>query len=247
MEKPRKLYTNKKWDNFSAKVKQRDGYKCLRCKRGESEVVLQVHHEIYVKDKPPWAYSLSDCRTLCKGCHARGHKLIAPDRGWTLILIEDLGGPDGICERENCGHEIRYAHVTYHPDWGYKVVGSTCVQHLTKKDRLLSGHVISLYKNISKFVHESEWVNGFTKKGKQYISAKYKYHTIRIYGEENNYSFQLVLKEKGIRWHEFRDILPARNRSLEEVKELSYIVLKGTISKDEEEKSLLRDMYRKIK
>ena len=247
MIKARKLYTNKKWYDFSARVKQRDGYKCLRCERTESDVVLQVHHEIYIKDRPPWEYSLSDCRTLCKGCHAKEHKLIEPDRGWSLILIEDLGGRDGICERRNCGNEIRYAHVTYHPAWGYKVVGSTCVAHLTQKDRLLSGHVIKVYKNISKFVHESDWESDFTKKGKEFISSKYKHHSIRIYGDENNYSFQIVLKEKGIRWHEFRDVIPAKNKGLEEVKELSYVVLKGTISNDEEEKSLLRDIYRKIK
>ena len=246
MIKARKLYTNKKWDDFSARVKQRDCYKCLQCERDDEEVVLQVHHEIYIEGKPPWEYSLSDCRTLCKGCHAREHKLIEPARGWALIAIEDLGGPDGICERENCGHEIRYAHVTYHPGWGYKVVGSTCVQHLRQKDKLLSSDVIKLYKNISKFVHESDWENGLTKKGKKYISSKYKYHTIRIYGEEKDHSFQLVLKEKGVRWHEFRDVLAVKNKGLEEVKELSYIVLKGTISKNEEEKNLLRDIYKKI-
>lgn len=247
MIKARKLYTNKKWDDFSTRVKQRDGHKCLQCHRSAEEVVLQVHHEIYVEGKPPWEYSLSDCRTLCKGCHAREHKLVEPARGWTLIAIEDLGGPDGICERHNCGHEIRYAHITYHPGWGYKVVGSTCVQHLRQKDKILSGDVIKLYKNISKFVHESDWENGCTKKGNKYISSKYKHHTIRIYGDEKNYSFQLVLKEKGVRWHEFREVIPAKDKGLEQVKELSYVVLKGTISNDEEEKSLLRDVYRKIK
>ena len=246
MIKARKLYTNKKWDTFSARVKQRDGYKCLQCQRGADEVVLQVHHEVYIEGKPPWEYPLSDCRTLCKGCHAREHKLIEPARGWILIAIEDLGGLDGVCERKNCGHEIRYAHVSYHPGWGYKVVGSTCVQHLRQKDKLLSSDVIKLYKNISKFIHESDWVNGFTKKGKKYISSKYKHHTIRIYGEENAHSFQLVLKEKGVRWHEFRDVMPVKNKGLDEVKEQAYVVLKGTISSDEEEKKLLREIYRKI-
>lgn len=83
MKKPRKLYINEKWYEFSGKVKQRDEYKCLQCGRREPEVILQVHHEIYVKGKAPWEYPLSDCRTLCKGCHAREHKLIEPDKGWT--------------------------------------------------------------------------------------------------------------------------------------------------------------------
>jgi len=247
MQKRRKLYTNEKWNDFSAKIKHRDDFKCLRCERGELEVILQVHHEIYIKGKPPWEYSLSDCRTLCKGCHAKEHNLVEPSWGWSLISIEDLGSPYGVCELKNCGKEIRYEHLTYHPNWGYKVVGSTCIEHLTQKDRLLSSNVIKSYKNISKFVHGSEWSDGFTKKGKKYISSKYKHHSIRIYGENNNYSFQIVLKEKGVRWHDFRKIILANKKSLEEVKELAYIVLKGTISNNEEEKSLLREVYRKIK
>ena len=247
MKKPRKLYANEKWYNFSAKVKQRDDFKCLQCQRFEPQVTLQVHHEIYIQGKAPWEYSLSDCRTLCKGCHAKEHKLIEPDWGWSLISIDDLGELDGICELKNCGKEIRYEHLTYHPNWGYKVVGSTCIKYLTKKDRLLSNSFIKVYKNISKFVHNSEWENSFTKNGNKYISSKYKYHSIRIYGKEHNYSFQVVLKEKGIHWYDFRKIIPAKGKSLEEVKELSYIVLKGTISNIEEEKSLLREIYRKIK
>lgn len=242
----RKLYVNDKWHVFSSRVKQRDGYKCLQCGRSEPEVVLQVHHEKYIKDKPPWAYPLSDCRTLCKGCHAKEHKLVEPDRGWSLILINDLGGLDGVCERKNCGNEIRYEHHSYHPGWGYKVVGSTCVEHLTQEDKLVSSQVIKLYKNISKFVHESDWKIRFTKKGTRFISGKYKHHSIRIYGDDSDYTFQIVLKEKGVNWHDYRDFIPATNKRLEEVKELAYIVLKGTTTNDKNEKSLLRDIYRKI-
>ena len=243
----RKLYVNEKWYDFSERVKQRDGYKCLQCERSTPEVVLQIHHETYIKGKPPWEYSLSDCRTLCKGCHAKEHKIIEPSRGWTLISIDDLGGLDGICERKNCETEIRYEHLTYHPNWGYKIVGSTCIEHLTQEDRLLSSKVIQVYKNISKFVHKSEWESGLTKKGNKYISCKHNHHTIRIYGAAHNYSFQIVLKEKGEHWHNFGDFIPAKKKSLEEVKELAYIVLKGKISNSEKEKTLLRNLYREIK
>lgn len=247
MSRQRKIYVNEKWREFSARVKRRDEYKCLQCRRSEHEVVLQVHHEIYIKGKPPWEYLLSDCRTLCKGCHAKIHKLIEPDRGWTLISIEDLGGLDGVCERKGCGNEIRYAHQTYHPDWGYKIVGSTCIEHLTQEDRLISSNLIKAFKNISKFIHGSDWDSGLTKNGNKYISCKYKHHIIRIYGDNNNYSFQIVLKEKGVRWHEYRDIIHVKNKRLEDVKELAYVALKGMISDDEEEKKLLRNIYRKLK
>lgn len=244
MDGPRPIFVNDKWHDFSARVKRRDGHRCLRCSRGADEVVLQVHHERYIEGKAPWEYALSDCRTLCKGCHAREHQLIEPDSGWTLLAITDLGSPDGVCERHNCGNTIRYAHETYHPAWGYKIVGSTCIQHLTKKDQLRSSRIVQLYKNISEFVYNSEWQEGKTKKGKCYIHCLYKHHSIRIYGDENRYAYQLVLKEKGVKWHTYGDVVPLANRGLEQVKELAYVVLKGKISRDDEEKERLREVYR---
>lgn len=243
----KKLYTNDQWQDFAAKVKHRDCHQCLQCKRSESEVTLQVHHELYIQDKPPWEYALSDCRTLCKGCHAKEHQLQEPSHGWSLVSIQDLGGLDGVCEREHCGHEIRYAHVAYHPSCGYKTVGSTCIEILTQEDRLLSNRFVTLYKKISQFVHGSDWQVGVTKKGKKYISSTYKHHSVRIYGGENRYSLQTVLKLKGVRWHEYGELISVHDKNLEEAKELAYIVLKGQSSKDREEKSLLRQVYKKIK
>lgn len=247
MNTPRKVYVNEKWLEFSNKVKARDEYSCLQCGRDEPEVMLQVHHELYIEGKPPWAYSLSDCRTLCRGCHARAHNLVEPARGWTLIAVEDLGGLDGVCERQGCGNEIRYAHITYHPAWGYKTVGSTCIEHLTQEDRLISSNLIRAYKNISDYVHNTPWAGGCTKNGKRYISGKYRHHSIRVYGDGNGYAFQLVIKEKGVRWHDYRDIVRTNNKGLDEVKELAYIALRGTVSDDREEKELLRDIYRKLR
>lgn len=246
MNKPKTLYVNRDWLAFSDKIKRRDNYACLRCGRGVDEVTLQVHHTIYVAGKAPWEYALSDCRTLCKGCHAREHGLIEPDKGWTLLSIEDLGGPDGVCERKGCGAEIRYAHLTYHAKWGYLVVGSTCIEHLTQKDRLLSSNVIHLYENISKFVHSSEWARGITQKGGRYISSTYKHHQIRIYGEEFQHTFQLALKEKGVRWYRFGKLIKAKGKSTLAVKELAYTALRGTITESEKDKELLRNLYKQV-
>jgi len=245
MKKPKNLWTNEKWHEFSHKVNKRDDYKCLQCGRNETEVILQVHHERYIPNKAPWEYALSDCITLCKGCHARQHGLIELDRGWSLISIDDLGDLDGICERNGCGSKIRYEHLTYHPNWGYKIVGSTCIEYLTQKDRLLSNNILKEYKSISKYVHESKWKFGNTKKGYTYLSSKYKHHSIRIYGESNNYSFQII--EKVIRKRHFHKIIKTNNKSIDEVKEQAFIVLKGIISNNEEEKALLRNLYKKIK
>jgi predicted RNA-binding protein YlqC (UPF0109 family) len=247
MSHPKRIYINEEWCAFSDKVKRRDGYKCLQCGRGATEVTLQVHHEIYVAGKEPWEYALSDCRTLCKGCHAKEHGLIEPDRGWTLLSIDDLGGPEGTCERKGCGADIRYEHLTYHPRWGYMVVGSTCIEHLTQEDRLLSSNVINLYKNISKFIRTSEWNRGKTKNGKSYIHSTYKHHNIRIYGEEYVHSFQLVLKEIGVRRHDFGKIISVKGKNTLTIKELAYTALRGTLSDSEEEKEILRNLYRELK
>lgn len=91
---------------------KRDGHRCLNCERPSNKVILQVHHEIYIPNKAPWDYSLSDCRTLCKRCHAKEHGIIEPDKGWSLISIDDLGDIAGLCERQNCGKNIRYEHLT---------------------------------------------------------------------------------------------------------------------------------------
>ena len=247
MSHPRTIYVNEDWLRFSGKVKQRDHYKCLQCGRGAQEVTLQVHHEIYIVGIAPWNYALSDCRTLCKGCHAKEHGIIEPDRGWTLLSIDDLGGLDGVCERKGRGAEIRYEHLTYHPKWGYMVVGSTCIEHLTHEDRLFSSDILHMYKNISHFVHSSDWVHGVTKKRKRFVSSTYKHHEIRIYGEEFAHSFQLALKEKGIRWHKFGDVYAVKGKRTLEVKELAYVALRGTLSDDEEKRGLFRKLYRDLK
>lgn len=233
MRKYKKLWENKKWSEFSEKVKRRDNYSCLQCGRNKDDIVLQVHHEVYIRNKLPWEYSLSDCRSLCKG--------------WSLLSVNDLGDLIGICERKDCGNSIRYENHTYHPDWGYKIVGSTCIQHLTQEDKLLSNNLINSYKLISKFIHTSIWEKGLTKNKKKYIYTSHKHHVIRIYGRDDFYSFQILLKVKGKKWHDLQKLISTRKKGLEEVKELAYIVLKGTISSSEKEKLLLREMYQNIK
>ena len=248
MKSPKKLWTNEEWYSFCVSIKQRDGNRCTHCHRASSEVTLQVHHEIYVPNKAPWEYSLSDCITLCKGCHAREHGLIEPQRGWTLISIDDLGDLIGTCERKGCNSSIRYEHLTYHPNWGYKTVGSTCIEHLTQADIALSSDVLKIYKKISDFVHKSEWSHGYTRKGKKYLEAVYnRSHKIRIYGKNNYYAFQVILKEVGERSYSYNDVINMKGKPLEQVQELAFIVLKGKTTDSNKEKELLRELYRNIK
>jgi hypothetical protein len=144
MQDFKKSYRNANWYSFSEKIRARDNYQCLKCQKTKAEVTLQVHHKLYVCGLQPWEYALSDCLTLCKGCHAEEHSLIEPRRGWTLIGIDDLGGLYGVCERNGCGKEIRYEHYIYHPDWGYKTVGSSCIEYLTEEDKILSAEIITI-------------------------------------------------------------------------------------------------------
>lgn len=248
MNQFRKSYYNKKWHEFSKAIIFRDNNKCLKCEREAPEVVLQTHHTVYKHGLEPWEYPYSDCITLCKGCHAREHNLVEPQSGWILISIDDLGGLDGICERKGCGTEIRYEHLTYHPNWGYKIVGSTCVEHLTMEDQFLSRETLKLFRNISTFVTTSEWETKFTKKNRtSYLVTTHSHHQIRIYGKENYYSFQIALKIKGERWFDYKDFIQTKNKNLNQVKELGYIVLKGVVSKDEVERQLLRNIYARMR
>lgn len=251
-KKIKKFYKNYRWIEFSEKVKKRDNYKCQHCMRSQEEVILQVHHEVYKKGKLIWEYVLSDCITLCKGCHAREHGLIEPTYGWTLISINDLGGLDGICERKNCNTPIRYEHIAYHPQWRYKTVGSTCIEFLTEKDKLKSREYLKLYKKISKILNTTIWENGKTKKNnKPFIYMEYNKSILRIYGNNNNFSYQIAffLKKNRYEWLDIYNKLQNIN-NIEIIKELGLINLMGEIAKErdkKEEHKALQNIYKNIR
>jgi hypothetical protein len=243
-----KSWKNNQWLEFSLKVKRRDNFRCLKCKKAEGEVILQVHHRRYIENAKPWEYPLSDCVTLCKYCHAVEHNQIEPNAGWYLLSVDDLGGLFGICERINCNNEIRYEHLIYHPMWGYKIVGSTCVEYLTQEDQQLSKEILRLYQQIGNFVQKSQWFIDITKKTRRYfIHTEYKYHVIRIYELENKFAIQIGLKEKGIKFPDFKEWIYINKIDLIFVKELSFIILRGFISENEREKELLRKIYKNTK
>jgi hypothetical protein len=247
MKQKRRAYYNEKWFEFSETVQRRDGYKCLKCGRKKGDVVLQTHHKQYKRGIEVWEYPLSDCITLCKGCHAEQHGITEPTDGWTLISIDDLGGLYGTCEKKGCGTDIRYEHLIYHPNCGYKVVGSSCVEFLTREDQYLSQEVLKVFKKISDFIQNSDWETGYTKNDKKFYFTTHSHHQIRIYGKDNFYSYQIALKQKGEKWFEFGEFIKAKNKTFEQVKELGYIVLKGTITDNEDEKDILRNIYKKIR
>lgn len=238
------LYKSPLWVKYSAKVKNRDGNCCTSCGDSGDVTVLQVHHLQYIDGYKPWEYPISDCITLCQKCHSVEHRITEPISGWVLISIEDLQTVAGFCERESCGQAIRYKHLIYRPDWGYLSVGSTCVEYLTREDQQISSETIKLYKNISSFVHKTKWDAGFTKKDKPFISANYGHHVIRIYGKQDNWAFQTVVKIVGSKKRDYSKIFQLKDKPLDIVKEMGYIALKGLISQDESEKIVLRNLYK---
>ena len=251
MEQQKKKYYNSEWIAFADKIKKRDDYKCIKCGRKEPEVVLHTHHLSYKPELEPWKYPLSDCVTLCKDCHAREHGLIEPDRDWTLVSIEDLGGLIGKCERSGCGSAIRYEHLTYHPQWGYKIVGSTCIEHLTQADQNLSEKILKIFKRISNFLYKTEWKKEISPYKEEYLFASFAHNHIYIYEVENEFSFQIAMKIrkklKGRNVYNYKERISSRGKSLDSTKELSIIVLMGLMTKDSEEKDLLRNIYRRMR
>ncbi|MCT4665305.1 MAG: HNH endonuclease [Flavobacteriales bacterium] len=125
------LYNRKEWIEFRENVIESDGYNCVRCGRSKNEVILQVHHKIYLKGKLPWEYGTVNCETLCKGCHAAEHGIIQPKIGWEFLGQEDSGEFSSDCENSGCGATIRHKYLISHPNWGFLEVGTVCCDNLT--------------------------------------------------------------------------------------------------------------------
>jgi hypothetical protein len=236
----KKQYRNKKWNLFAEKVKNRDDYKCIKCNR--EDVILQVHHLKYKSGLNIWDYPLSDCVTLCKGCHANEHNIGEPKDGWVLLSIEDNGECCSNCERDGCNKPIRYEHFVYHPLIGYKIVGSSCVKFLTKEDKDISKYIKNIYTNISRFCNQSEWLNDITKNGDSFKRSYYRTHELRIFGNYPYFSIQ-VLKDNGGLVYESSSIYKMPYKTIEQCKELIYLFVKGWTSKDATEQKKIKELY----
>jgi hypothetical protein len=125
-----KDYRNTAWLEFREKAFEELGYSCQRCYRSDDDVVLQVHHKVYIDGRKPWEYNFSDCEVLCRGCHAREHGHIRPDYNWNLSHSNDLGSLIGTCEL--CGSSLRFEFHVFHNDWSESMVlGTVCCDYLT--------------------------------------------------------------------------------------------------------------------
>ena len=181
-----KGYQTGQWQAFRREVIELDGGRCRQCGRQEPDVVLQVHHKIYIAERAPWQYDYHDCETLCKGCHAAEHGIIPPKSGWKYLGYEDLGNVSASCEL--CGSNFRYQFFVYHPSWGSMQVGSLCCNALT--DNHIASALVEKHNKLEerkqRFVRSKRWISI---SGREII--RQKGIRIEISPAEGKYTIQL--------------------------------------------------------
>lgn len=157
------IYNKSEWRTFRDEVIELDNYRCKDCGRSSSEVILQVHHKLYIPGRKPWEYALKDCETLCRGCHSARHGITMPQIGWEFLGEEDLGDLNGVCE--NCGASIRHCFLIQHPQWGSMEVGTFCCDKLT--DSHIASNLIesqtSYLSRKQRFINSRRWRSMHTK------------------------------------------------------------------------------------
>jgi 5-methylcytosine-specific restriction endonuclease McrA len=84
-------YNDPRWQKVRLTVFNRDEFKCIMCKSGDTE--LHCHHKTYTRGKPVWEYELSNFSTVCKTCHERITEIKSKvgsylDSWWALDLFE---------------------------------------------------------------------------------------------------------------------------------------------------------------
>lgn len=150
-------YSDKRWKAHCTEQIALHSGVCSDCLRSSNEVVLQVHHIIYVKGRMPWEYPYDECEVLCRGCHAKEHGIIMPSKDWVLIGEDDLGGLERECGK--CHKELRYAHMITHLTWGIMIVGAQCCDKLMDSMIGSESHAELLnHSDLRKaFIDSSKW------------------------------------------------------------------------------------------
>jgi len=147
-------YRRHQWFDFREECLKRVGYECERC--GKKDVILQVHHPEYVNGKKPWEYSHDFCEVLCRGCHAIEHGIILPKEGWTVLCSDlDNNEPSEPVPCANCGIDVTWHFVIYHPEWGETIVGSECAENLSLGSEVV--RMKSYQRRMKTFLNSPRW------------------------------------------------------------------------------------------
>lgn len=62
---------SEEWNEKRKSILERDNYSCVKCK--SNNVILHVHHKLYIKGRKPWEYANKHLTTLCDTCHSWLH------------------------------------------------------------------------------------------------------------------------------------------------------------------------------
>lgn len=191
-----KEYSSKEWKLCRERILQRDKYTCRHCgisKSNNNNIILQVHHKKYIKNKHPWEYSDDILITLCKGCHAKEHGLLnLPNDGWELEGYSDLGEKSGICEY--CGSPYRYEYMISHSNWGYMMVGECCAKKLTNQENdinIISNEIKKEASRIENFINSSKWIQKNNIYYRTY-SLKCDKYKIKISKNKDDFNLQIT-------------------------------------------------------
>jgi len=202
--KRKNIYSNPKWKEFSKNTIRELGEFCYKCERGKghknSDLVLQIHHVYYEAGRKPWEYDIEDLKVLCKGCHAREHDILEPSHDWILIEVAHNGSSGYRCERQksidkSCNVEIVYEHLVYHPKVGYRIVGFTCIDHLTESDQKISRDVRNFenkfQKRMNKLNNNSELPRGWSIPKNENLNSKHngiRFKTTKKFNTSKEYT-----------------------------------------------------------
>jgi len=78
------------WDEISAAVKRRDGYRCVDC--GMKDVILHAHHILSLSKGG--TNDLGNLKSLCESCHARYHEHMDPKQSPKPKRRQSVGKSD---------------------------------------------------------------------------------------------------------------------------------------------------------
>jgi 5-methylcytosine-specific restriction protein A len=89
----KRVTRTRQWQVLRMAVLERDGWACVDCGARRR---LEVDHIRPVRTHPELSYSLANCATRCRVCHARktrveiGHKPTSPARQEWRDLVQDM-------------------------------------------------------------------------------------------------------------------------------------------------------------
>lgn len=156
-------YQDPRWQKLRLETMQRDGWKCVACRRTDRP--LHVHHKRYrgrVWESPP-----QDLQTLCEDCHSDLGEHPKAGIWWEE---RQLGWPHSAVEYEHCPRCGSFDFVDYveEREWGVETLGECAAcGHLIRPDGAVNqGKCADLLHRLS-HNNVSQWVREFYRNGKK--------------------------------------------------------------------------------